>query len=380
MYPMSTLAQAQSKTSPAALHASATVTGRRNCLKNIAHNPSPLASCRLRCDPDVKSIRTPPTYSTAKRLSDALLFWHVSFRRRILMDVSDPVNVSFCEAKGAHKGGKCRAPGNSSHHTLQLTLRRTFEYDSSRQLSALAFLASNRLRANSRTKAFLTMKRLANTFLSPFGYELRRRDEPLPVPLNAANARRIAYFQSLLQMIDGVAGDIVECGVYSGLTLYAQALFSENRKPCRNIYGFDSFEGLPEASAEDEPEVRPEAKVKGRFANSMESVIARLLSNGIRKDFVDRHVHLVKGWFTDTLPAFDMSIALLHVDVDLYQSYLDVLENLYPRVNQGGIVAFDEYGDTLWVGASKAIHAYLGESVKIQESDIFPGKHYLVKE
>jgi hypothetical protein len=233
------------------------------------------------------------------------------------------------------------------------------------------------------------MRLLANKLLGPLGYEVRRcRDGGKPARAeqatsfrwNVQNARRLAYFHSLLRQIQSVPGDIVECGVYSGYTLYAQAVFLEALSPRRHIYGFDSFEGLPAASAEDAPQLRPESKVEGRFANSKEAVVARLLAHGLPADFVDRQIHLIEGWFSETLPDFDRPIALLHVDVDLYRSYLDVLENLYPRVSRGGIVAFDEYHDPLWVGATRAIHEYFGDDVEIRESDILPGKYYLVKE
>ena len=224
------------------------------------------------------------------------------------------------------------------------------------------------------------MKRLANTLLKPLGYELRRSSGGPHFRLTAGYGRRFAYFHSLLQMIDGVEGDIVECGVASGKSLFAQAVFLERNQPHRTIYGFDSFEGLPEISAEDDPDEYPEAKYKGKFANSMESVIARLVSSGIPEEYVDQKIRLVKGWLEDTLPGFDQPIALLHIDVDLYQSYLDVLENLYPKVSPGGIVAFDEYHDPLWVGASTAIHEFFGEDADIRESDVMPGKYYLVKE
>lgn len=224
------------------------------------------------------------------------------------------------------------------------------------------------------------MKRLANTLLKPLGYELRRRDESNHFRLTAGYGRRFAYFHSLLQMIDGVEGDIVECGVASGKSLFAQALFLEHKQPGRTIYGFDSFEGLPQISTEDDPDVNPQAKFKGKFANSMESVLARLVGSGIDEEYVDRHIHLVKGWFEETLPGFDQPIALLHIDVDLYQSYLDVLENLYPKVSSGGVVAFDEYHDALWVGATKAIHEFFGDNVEIRESDVTPGKYYVIKD
>lgn len=224
------------------------------------------------------------------------------------------------------------------------------------------------------------MEQLTNKLLKPLGYELRRRSGSPHFRMSAGFGRKFAYFHSLLQMIDGVEGDIVECGVASGASLFAQAVFLEREDSRRTIYGFDSYEGLPEITAEDEPDVYPEGKFKGKFANSKESVVSRMVSGGIQQEYIDRQVRLVKGWFEDTLPGFDQPIALLHIDVDLYQSYLDVLKNLYPLVSKGGIIAFDEYHDPLWGGATKAIHEFFEDGVDVIESDVVAGKYYMVKQ
>ena len=45
--------------------------------------------------------------------------------------------------------------------------------------------------------------------------------------------------------------------------------------------------------------------------------------------------------------------------MDLYQSYLDVLRQLWPRVRVGGVVAFDEYFDVAaFPGAKAAIDEF----------------------
>lgn len=118
-------------------------------------------------------------------------------------------------------------------------------------------------------------------------------------------------------------GAIVECGVYHGRTVSLLAQWA----PERRVFGFDSFEGLPEAWSGLEP--------------------AGSYSTGGRLPEVPENVELVAGWFDRTLPDFaaglDEPIALLHVDCDLYKSTADVLAALGPRLASGSIVVFDEY-------------------------------------
>lgn len=53
--------------------------------------------------------------------------------------------------------------------------------------------------------------------------------------------------------------------------------------------------------------------------------------------------------------------ALLHLDCDLYESHKLSLENLYGKIQPGGVIMFEEYGDTRWPGASKAIDVFLSD-------------------
>src|SRR5689334_19832159 len=54
---------------------------------------------------------------------------------------------------------------------------------------------------------------------------------------------------------------------------------------------------------------------------------------------------LIAGWFRETLPKAPIhSIAFLRADGDMYESTMDVLNNLYSKVVVGGIVFIDDYG------------------------------------
>ncbi|MGH7701523.1 MAG: class I SAM-dependent methyltransferase, partial [Gemmatimonadales bacterium] len=92
------------------------------------------------------------------------------------------------------------------------------------------------------------------------------------------------------------------------------------------IYGFDSFEGLPESW-------RPGFDA-GRFR------VKRL-------PWVRPNVRLIKGWFSDTIPPFALEhpepIGFLHVDCDLYSSTRTIFEGLSPRLRPGSVIVFDEF-------------------------------------
>jgi predicted O-methyltransferase YrrM len=118
-------------------------------------------------------------------------------------------------------------------------------------------------------------------------------------------------------------GLFLEFGVASGRTISHMAL----NAPQTHFYGFDSFEGLPEAwrSGFD----------KGEFAQA-------------RLPDVPSNVTLIKGWFDDTLPTFlrdrpQMPLSLVHVDCDLYSSTRTIFANLKDRIVPGTVIVFDEY-------------------------------------
>jgi len=122
-------------------------------------------------------------------------------------------------------------------------------------------------------------------------------------------------------------GFYLEMGVFSGRTIN----FIANVKQDQNIYGFDSFEGLPEAWSRDDTAIF----TKGFFAvNNFPPV----------RD----NVILIPGWFENSLPIFkektlkDQIIAFMHVDCDIYSSTKTIFDVLGDNIIPGTILVFDE--------------------------------------
>lgn len=125
-----------------------------------------------------------------------------------------------------------------------------------------------------------------------------------------------------------IDGAYLEMGVCSGKTINFIAALN----PHRTIYGFDSFEGLPEDWPRDDITIS-----KGSFA--------------LKNNFIPpvlHNVQLYKGLFSEVLPAFKQQILLnkpigfLHIDCDIYSSTRDVLTILGNNIVPGTIMVFDE--------------------------------------
>lgn len=136
-----------------------------------------------------------------------------------------------------------------------------------------------------------------------------------------------------LHLAGKVGGLVLEFGVFMGRSLswIATAL------PSADVYGFDTFTGLPEKwDYSDRPEAR---KFEVGHFRIPKAGMVPLPMNAI----------LVKGLFQDTLPGFLREhpgpAGLVHVDSDLYSSAAYVLEALNDRIVPGTILAFDELFD-----------------------------------
>jgi O-methyltransferase len=146
-------------------------------------------------------------------------------------------------------------------------------------------------------------------------------------------------------LADGIPGDLVETGVWRGGTaIYLRGILAALGDDTRRVWACDSFEGLPEADAEQYP-----MDVPMRFHEHRELAVGvdRVKEAFDRYGLLDDRVRFVEGWFRDTLPdvaAEIGSIAVLRLDGDMYESTLDALTHLEPLVSPGGFVLVDDYG------------------------------------
>jgi hypothetical protein len=164
-----------------------------------------------------------------------------------------------------------------------------------------------------------------------------------------------------VELVEDVPGDVVECGVGAGKSLAMLGMLTRDQRNPRRLWGFDSFEGLPAPAPEDEPDSAPRKIRAGNFASSEEAVRARMIRYGISEPELARRFVLVPGYFPAAFPQYTGErIALLHLDVDFYQSYKDCLGWFEPKVAPGGVIAFDEYRRSPWIGATRGIEEYYG--------------------
>ena len=90
---------------------------------------------------------------------------------------------------------------------------------------------------------------------------------------------------------------------------------------------------------------------------------------------------LIKGPVEVTVPVFakkNIEIALLHIDLDLYNGYQTVLQNLYLFLASKGAICLDDYGHTKWPGCQKAVDEFLAlnPSLELIKSEF--GKYYII--
>jgi hypothetical protein len=151
------------------------------------------------------------------------------------------------------------------------------------------------------------------------------------VPQFASREEMYSHLSDSLFETGRAPVDFLEFGVFEGDSL--RTWCSLNVDPETRIFGFDSFEGLPETWNTRRP--------KGAF------------DLGGRPPVVeDSRAELVVGWFQKTLPGFVKTFVarhplVVHIDCDLYSSTLFCLSTLDSVMPPGTTVIFDEFSDVL---------------------------------
>lgn len=143
---------------------------------------------------------------------------------------------------------------------------------------------------------------------------------------------------------DGVPGDLIETGVWrGGATILMRGVLAAYGDTERTVWVADSFEGLPPPNEAAYPADAGDTHFrKSELAVSREEVEANFARYGL----LDDQVRFLVGWFKDTLPTAPIDrLAVMRLDGDLYESTIQALEALYPRLSPGGFVIVDDYGE-----------------------------------
>jgi len=169
-----------------------------------------------------------------------------------------------------------------------------------------------------------------------------------------------------------IPGAFVECGVWRGGSVLAAILtLQELGETDRDIFLYDTFEGMTKPTAEDtsnfeqpalavwdESENTGKRPWSGLFHSELfgEAQVRDLL---LKTGYPEKRLHFVRGPVEQTIPGkMPERIALLRLDTDWYESTRHELEHLYPRLTAGGALIIDDYG--YWEGCRKAVDEYFG--------------------
>jgi hypothetical protein len=167
-----------------------------------------------------------------------------------------------------------------------------------------------------------------------------------------------------------IPGAIVECGVWrGGSIMVALATLVMLGKTDREIYLFDTFEGLPRPDDDKDVDILGNRAINGWLPHSrgseqsnwayasLDDVRANVATTG----YPTKRIHFIKGMVENTLPAqAPDKIALCRLDTDWYASTRHEMNHLYPRLVLGGTLIIDDYGH--FRGARDAVDEYLAET------------------
>lgn len=143
-----------------------------------------------------------------------------------------------------------------------------------------------------------------------------------------------------------VEGHVVEFGTMTGRTANVLAAAMTSFRHQRELHLFDSFEGMPEATSQlDKASFHVKAGVWS--AGTLQGIGPSALRAKCRRYLPDDRIFIHEGWFKDTIKKLPdgKKFGLIHVDSDLYQSTIDVLDPLFGRhmVSEGAALLFDDW-------------------------------------
>jgi len=139
---------------------------------------------------------------------------------------------------------------------------------------------------------------------------------------------------SLVQQVGNLGGCILEVGVWRGGT---GALLASAAKPWEHdhkTYLADTFQGVVKAGKNDT-----------RYQGAEHDDTSQQVVEDLVQSLALNNVEILTGIFPDeTAQSVEGGIALLHCDVDVYQSTKDIVEWALPKMIDGGVIIFDDYG------------------------------------
>jgi O-methyltransferase len=200
-------------------------------------------------------------------------------------------------------------------------------------------------RSMRRLKNLLRRRGVIAMFGSPADVANRNEGRDWPVFAHTMmGCRRLSHLRSCVEQVlaDGVPGDLIEAGAWrGGAGILMRGVLRAHGITDRDVWVADSFAGLPPPEASVHP-----ADAGADWHEWSQLVVTRseVEANYRRYGLLDDRVHMLEGWFSETLPTVaDRGWAVIRLDGDMYGSTIDSLRSLYPGLATGGYIIVDDY-------------------------------------
>ncbi len=155
----------------------------------------------------------------------------------------------------------------------------------------------------------------------------------------------------LVEQCARLGGDILEVGVWRGGTGCLMALKSKLMGSHSRVFLCDTFSGVVKAGEMDS------TYSGGEHDNTSVDIVVKA-----KEALALDNVEILVGVFPDETAGRvgDAVFSLCHIDVDVYDSARDVLEWVWPRLQVGGAVVFDDYGFVETDGVTRLVNELTG--------------------
>jgi O-methyltransferase len=157
--------------------------------------------------------------------------------------------------------------------------------------------------------------------------------------------KRLANARNCIEHVlsDKIPGDIIETGVWrGGMSIFMRGVLKAYGVTDRTVWLADSFEGLPIPDVDRYPTDRDLDLSDWKI---LSVGVEQVRHNFERYGLLDDQVQFIVGWFRDTLKDTPIKdLAVMRLDGDLYESTIQALEPLYPKLSAGGYCIIDDYG------------------------------------
>lgn len=178
-----------------------------------------------------------------------------------------------------------------------------------------------------------------------------------PLYCGISNLARSLAIAELLRSTLAVPGDVAEFGSWRGANLMFLAKLLRIYDPlsAKQTHCFEGFEGLSTFVPKDGAATETRGKYKGSYAELVDLIALYEMTDEIV-------IH--KGLVQETLPAAlaertELTFSFVYCDVDLYEPTSLILNQLHPRLAQGGVFVLDEWNAEIFPGETLAVREFL---------------------